>query len=1081
MSDDAKLREIFDKVLSAAPAERAAMLDRECGGDADLRTRIEAMIVGAEDDHFLSSPTIELNPDDAPTIPFTAAVSEAPGSHIGPYKLLQLIGEGGFGSVFMAEQKQPVNRRVALKIVKLGMDTRQVVARFEQERQALAIMDHPHVAKVFDAGATPTGRPYFVMELCNGEPITSYCDKHNLSIDKRLALFVQVCQAVQHAHQKGLIHRDIKPSNILVATQDDAPHAKIIDFGIAKATASKLTEKTLFTEHRQLVGTPQYMSPEQAEGSLDIDTRTDVYSLGVLLYELLTGATPFDGKTLRAAAYAEIQRIIREVDPPQPSTRLMQSSDTIASIAAQRNVEPKRLGTIVRGELDWIVMKALEKDRQRRYDSANSLGVDVQRYLAGDAVGAAPPSTAYQLQKFIRKNKGPVTAAAAVMIALILGAVAFAWQAKVARQERDRAVQAEAQTAERAAELQKVSDFQSQMLAQVDATAAGLRLTSDVRAKLDAALTKSGVAENDRETQLNGFTSAWSRINSTDVALDLIDSTILAPALDAIDRQFGEEPKLNAMLRNAIATRYVDLGVYEQSRAAFQKVQDTRTSLFGADDAETLNALLAKCKVIILQGKAPEAEAALRSLIQRQETRLNAEDPTLLTAYEFLGEALIPQNRPGEAEPLFRRSLAGRRKALGDDHQDTMQSMGNLSMALRGVAKFSEAEALTREILERRRKKYGEESNFTLSSYNNLAVILLEQARFQEAIEYFQKAADGRRKVLGEAHRETLVTTNNLAAAYGRLEKHVEAEAIQRDLLERTRRILGPDHPDTLTVLSNLASTLISLNKLQEAEPLCRESLERRVRVFGADSAGAATANNVMGFLLRRQNKDAEAEPYVRAALQASRRAWGDDHSETIVLLLNMGALARTLGQSQESEELYREAIERCGRVLNAEHPYTRMAILGLSETLSKEKRFPEVVPLLAGAEASFRSSAEKNDQGDLRVLLLGLGKARIQTKEFAAAEANLKESYERFVAARGAANRGAQQCVQSLVSLYEAWDSAEPNRGHDKSSSEWKARLTPPSSKPATTRASSEKFDGAVSEFMAMLPRDGFSILWFE
>ena len=363
----------------------------------------------------------------ATTTDAAPAMPEVLGTRIGPYKLLQLIGEGGFGSVYMAEQEKPVLRKVALKIIKLGMDTRQVIARFEAERQALAMMDHPHIARVLDAGATDSGRPFFVMDLVKGEPITAYCDRHSLSIDQRLELFGQVCNAVQHAHTKGIIHRDVKPSNVLVSTQDGRPCAKVIDFGIAKATTSKLTEKTLFTQHNQLIGTLEYMSPEQAEGSLDIDTRTDVYSLGVLLYELLTGSTPFDSARLRSAAYAEIQRIIREVEPPTPSARIGQSSATLSAVAAHRHVEPARLGGLVRGELDWIVMKALDKDRARRYETANGLGDDISRFRTGQAVVAAPPGALYRASKFVRRNRVAVAAVSAVVAALALGLATAAW------------------------------------------------------------------------------------------------------------------------------------------------------------------------------------------------------------------------------------------------------------------------------------------------------------------------------------------------------------------------------------------------------------------------------------------------------------------------------------------------------------------------------------------------------------------------------------------------------------------------------------------------------------------------------
>ena len=795
-----------DEIFHAAraigsPEKRLGYLDGACGNDSDLRSKVDALLAADADAGTFLAPAGD--PD--ATIPnarpnrVDSGATERAGQVIGRYKLLQQIGEGGFGSVWMAEQREPVVRKVALKIIKLGMDTRQVIARFEAERQALALMDHPHIAKVLDAGATETGRPYFVMELCTGDEITEYCDKKNLTIPERLELFAQVCQAVQHAHQKALIHRDIKPSNVLVATQDGKPHAKVIDFGIAKATASRLTEKTLFTEHKQLVGTPHYMSPEQAEGSRDIDTRTDVYSLGVLLYELLTGTTPFSTEELRSAAFAEMQRIIREVEPPRPSTRLSQNTDTLASVAARRHIDPRKLGTIIRGELDWIVMKCLEKDRQRRYETANGLAMDIRRFLEGDAVIAAPPSAVYRFRKFVRRNKGVVTAGSMVALALVLGMAGTAWQAKLAadRAEAARTAEAEAKLARdaekaRADELKQVSDFQAKMLSEIDTTKAGVDFVADVRERFAAALEKAAVPEAERTSRSQAFRAELMRVNATDTAAAMIDRTILRPAVKAIDEQFKNQPVVDAQLRQTLAVLYDKIGLYDAAYPLMTLALETRRRTLGEQHPDTL------------------------------------------TSINNTGFLLQAQGRLAEAEPYWREALEKHRRVLGEEHPHTLGSINNMGCLLNAHGKLAEAEAYYREALEKRRRVLGMEHPETLRTLGNLGSCLREQHKPDQAFAI-------QRELFGIQRRTTPAGSAALSgslAAYGSallqrgtLDAAKEAEPILRECLEIRVKVMPDDWrvANTKSLLGNAILAIADLDsglstdarvqRLREAEP----------------------------------------------------------------------------------------------------------------------------------------------------------------------------------------------------------------------------------------------------------------------
>lgn len=499
---------------------RSDYLDQVCAGDAALRERVEALLrVHQQEQELLHS-----SPEPAPTVD-QSPISESPGTQIGRYRLLQVIGEGGFGVVYEAEQQTPVQRKVALRIIKPGMDTRAVVARFEAERQALALMDHPNIARVFDGGATESGRPYFVMELVRGVPITAYCDANHLSTHDRLRLFVTVCQAVQHAHQKGIIHRDLKPSNIMITLHDSQPVVKVIDFGVAKATHQRLTERTLFTAYGQMVGTPQYMSPEQAEMSgLDVDTRSDVYSLGVLLYELLTGTTPLAGERLRTAGYAEMQRIIRDEEPLKPSTRLNTAGEQLTSIAKHRGVSPEQLRRLVCGDLDWIVMKSLEKDRTHRYDTVAGLAEDVWRFLNDQPVEARAPSRSYRVSKFIRRNRkllGVVTAIVATLIAGIIGTTS-GWLTALGNQQQVERILSELRTRE--SELRaRLTELQVELTDRaLDAAISG-----DLE-QANAAIERARVAETDPGllATLSGLALFYD--GQSDKAIRFLEDAVLA-------------------------------------------------------------------------------------------------------------------------------------------------------------------------------------------------------------------------------------------------------------------------------------------------------------------------------------------------------------------------------------------------------------------------------------------------------------------------------------------------------------------------------------------------------------------------
>ncbi|MHC4108410.1 MAG: serine/threonine protein kinase, partial [Planctomycetota bacterium] len=775
---------LFKAVLQRDAAQRPAFLAEACDGDAELKAQIEQLLVA----HERAKDAMK-----TPVFGGRAALDQpvvAPatvGDQIGRYHIRDVLGEGGFAVVYLAEQNEPIRRQVALKIIKLGLDTKQVMTRFQAEQQALALMNHPGIARVLESGATETGRPYFAMELVNGRPITEYCDSNNLDLADRLELFVTVCRAIQHAHHKGIIHRDLKPSNVLVADNGHA-QVKVIDFGIAKAIDQQLTEKTIFTERGHLVGTPEYMSPEQAETSgHDVDTRTDIYSLGVLLYELLTGTTPFDPTTLRAAGYAGIQRIIGEEEPPRPSTRLSTLGDALIGVARRRRAEPQALSRFVRGDLDWIVMKAIEKDRARRYETADSLATDIERYLSHQPVLASPPSPAYKLRKFIRRHRLGVTAGALVTAALLTGLTLAMIGLLQARRDRDRLQEALA--------MAQAAEDDANRQARI-AQAVNVFLNDDLLAAVDPRITP------DREITMR---------------------EVLDAAAEKIEGQFNDEPLVEASIRATLGKTYLSLGQYDAAEQHLVEALRLRQGELGAEHAQSLTTMSELGALYWSQSRYDEAEALQTEALELHRRVLGPEDPETLTAMNNLANLYEELGRYDEAEPLHLEALETRRRVLGPEHRKTLISMINLAALYEVQDRYDEAEPLYVDALEIQRRVLGEEHPDTLSCMNNLALLYNRQRRTDEAEPLYLESLEIKKRVLGEEHPSVLVSMHNLAAMYKRLARFEEAVPLFERTLDIARRTLGPEHAHTLFFMNSLAVTYEEQGRAEEA-----------VRIFAA-------------------------------------------------------------------------------------------------------------------------------------------------------------------------------------------------------------------------------------------------------
>ena len=950
--------------------------------------------------------------------------TEQPGTVIGRYTLVRKLGEGGFGAVFMAEQKEPVRRQVALKIIKLGMDTRDVIARFELERQALALMDHPNVAKVLDAGATATGRPYFVMELVEGVPITEYCDEHRLSVPMRLEIMWSVCQAVQHAHGKGLIHRDLKPSNVLVSTRDGQPLAKVIDFGVAKATSAKLTDKSLLTEQFQMIGTPVYMSPEQAAGSLDIDTRTDVYSLGVLLYEILTSTTPVDEETLHSALYHEMQRLIREVEPPKPSTRIASAKSPLSEIASRRRTEPTRLAGVLKGDLDWIVMKALEKDPARRYDTASALAADIRRYLSGDAVLAAPPSGSYRVKKFVKRHKGPVAAGLAIFMALLAGLGGTIWQAREAARERDaarlaegRALEAQKVAEAKEKEAEKVAEFQSSALQRVDPSLMGRDLVADLRSRIDLARERRRESDAEREAARASFDTLFADVNATDAARRILDANILAPASEAVAERFGAEPETEARLRDALAKTYSSLGLAAKALPEAERRLAVLTERLGAAHRATLRAQTSLGTVYYALGRLAESEAALGAAASAFAASFPADDPDARKNRQCIAVLEMGLGRNDEAKRILESLVADEERLVGPESADVAPLIENLATAELNLR--DEAAAIP--LLERARRinatSKGESDPVTLRVQQKLARAYQLVGRRDDAVSTQLATVATFERVKGERHPSTAGAIAALADIYKLQARYDEAEREARRALEIRHAVLGETHPDTINSLGSLAILLSTRRRQDEAEPLFVEVLRRSETAYGPESPLTLTAINNLGILYWFQGRFEEAAPLFARTL-AFHEARGEkglvDAGEAMTNL----AIAYThLRRLDEAEALVDKAIAILSEKAGPEHRLTLQAKASRATLLATRRDFARAETAYAELLAARRKVMAADDPLLLETVF-GHGETLRSLGRDAEAEPLLREAFEGRRRSFGAAHPETLDALQLLSEL---------------------------------------------------------------
>jgi non-specific serine/threonine protein kinase/serine/threonine-protein kinase len=892
-----RIKDIVGAALEKEPSERSAFLDQACSTNERLRREIDSLLAAYEEAGGLSGGPWEASPYKPAT----------PSQMIGPYRLIRELGVGGMGQVWLAEQTSPVVRQCALKLIKAGIYDDDAVRRFHLERQSLALMEHPAVAKVFDAGTTPAGQPYFAMEYVDGLPINEYCDRNKLGIRERLQLFIQVCEGVQHAHQKAIIHRDIKPSNILVIDVDGKPQPRIIDFGLAKTPISATDGETLFTRLGALMGTPGYMSPEQADPKVyDIDTRSDVYSLGVVLYELLTGFLPFNAARFKWQSLDEMMRELREQTPQRPSTKVGANRDSLAERAENRATEPDILPKQLRGDLDWITMKALEKERDRRYGSPAELASDIERYLQNLPILARPASAGYRLRKYIRRHRlavGIGVAAAALAAAF---AINQAVQLRRITRERDRA--------------DRITDF----------------------------MTNIFKVSNPSEARGNTITAR----------------EILDKSSQQIESELGQDAEVRSQLLSVMATTYASLGLYARAHDLAQRALDIRQREFGPNDPKTLASMSQMGLILYREGHDRDAENLLRSAIDREKRGLGAENDLTLDSEDALATVLGREGRNPEVEKLARELIPIESRKFGPESPQALRFMTGLASALRGETRYAEAETELRQALAIQVRTLGKNHPSTIASMHNLANILQEEGKNDEAEAMYRETLSLAQRVLGPEHPETASTMLTLANDIrGDDRRRAEAEALYRKALEIELRVAGPENSDTTRAEEGLANLLSTEGHYLEAEKLLLNVLAVRQRVLGPDHTDTLITEYNVSEVWFHESRLADSERLIRETLKSQTRVLGPEDPDTLASMALLARILNAENRPEEAEEQARKAFTAQLRIFGAQNPDTQMSLHYLGDSLAKTNRYDEAAKLYTETIAKIAAAKDGDTQ----------------------------------------------------------------------------------------------------------------------